>query len=399
MDPITTNTLNKNNVMTTRYFNNGTVYADFLKTSDNHLIDVKNLSSEIELEEIRADIQNISTELADLRTNLTDLRGDVELMSIDIQSDLFTPLYSSYDDITRMSSLTSYINNHSTSIYENVVPKMKKFDGLIDIAITDDIGGYTEYNMKLRDMVYGSGGINPLPEALLDTTICKVYLQKISGTIQFNRNVYTFDLAMKFDSTFTTNYSSKLSVIYFPNRIYNKKDGKWYSFSKSRASLSTCDLSAVPNKQQLHLHFKKINIGFTGSNYLFYRLFDSVSSGLINLVIHDITTYKTAITDYGSVPTDNYKYYRVYTRYSPILLKLCDLFADMIYLIPHQEGYINWDYCSTSYAPLHKSPVTKNNSANNPCHYVTGTSTNWYYTLTIESTDTSFTTVMDIDDD
>lgn len=29
MDPITTNTLNKNNVMTTRYFNNGTVYADF----------------------------------------------------------------------------------------------------------------------------------------------------------------------------------------------------------------------------------------------------------------------------------------------------------------------------------------------------------------------------------
>lgn len=397
MDPITTNTLNKNNVMTTRYFNNGTVYADFLKTSDNHLIDVKNLSSEIELEEIRADVQNISTELADLRTNLTDLRGDVELMSIDIQSDLFTPLYSSSDDITRMSSLTSYINNHSTSIYENVVPKMKKFDGLVDITITDVVGGSTEYDMKLRDMVYCSVGNIPLSESLLDTTICKVYLQKFTGAIPFNRNAYTFDLAMKFDSTFSTNYSSKLSVIYFPNRIYNKKDGKWYSFSKSRASLSTCDLSRVTDVRLLFLHFKKINIGLANSNYLFYQLFDPATTGIVVLIIHDITTYKTALANY-SIPVDNYKYFHIYMRYSPTLLKLCDLYANMIYLIPHQEGYINWDSCSTSYIPTHKSPVTTNNSANNPCHYVTGTSTNWYSTLIIESMNTSFTTVMDTDD-
>ena len=120
MDPITTNTLNKNNVMTTRYFNNGTVYADFLKTSDGQLYDVKNLTSEIELEDVRDDINNINTELVELNSKVNELRGDLDLMSIDIQTDLFSPLYTSPNEISRMSGLTSYVSsalqNESVSI-------------------------------------------------------------------------------------------------------------------------------------------------------------------------------------------------------------------------------------------------------------------------------------------
>ena len=228
MDPITTNTLNKNNVMTTRYFNNGTVYADFLKTSDGQLYDVKNLTSEIELEDVRDDINNINTELADLNTKINNLQGDVDLMSIDIQTDLFSPLYTSPNEISRMSGLTSYVSSALQN--ESVSISSDPFFGVINMNTNlTDIMDFSFKNLP-------SHIFNNIPSLinLSSTVIGKLKIQypfEVSSENNKADVIKTMDRFFNFNLTLEgveTMIYSKVLSIFVPDRVYNQYDKQVY---------------------------------------------------------------------------------------------------------------------------------------------------------------------------
>lgn len=238
MNPITTNTLNKNNVMTTRYFNNGTVYADFLKTSDGQLYDVKNMATEIELDDIREDINNHNIELVDLNSKINNLQGDVELMSIDIQTDLFSPLYTSPNEISRMSGLTSYISSVAPTPIDPINISSFSIDpfmGIInvDTTISPNIS-FTFESMKthpfnnvstltdLKSLSYGSVQFVE-PVSPISTTILYYIMDSCDRYFDFTLNLNEINLS--------TSLSGGVPI-FIPDRITNVKDGIVYKLRK-----------------------------------------------------------------------------------------------------------------------------------------------------------------------
>lgn len=83
------------------------------------------------MEDVRDDINNINTELVELKSKVNELRKDLDLMSIDIQTDLFTPLYTSPNEISRMTGLTSYISSAFPN--ESVQISSDPFFGIINM--------------------------------------------------------------------------------------------------------------------------------------------------------------------------------------------------------------------------------------------------------------------------
>ena len=336
MDPITTNTLNKNNVMTTRYFNNGTVYADFIKTSNGQLVDVKNTASEIELEDIRDDIQNINTELVDLNSKINELRGDVDLMSIDIQTDLFTPLYTSPNELTRMTALTSFITSITPVV--DSIPKIKRFEGIINAVINTTDGAITTVNLRIRDIVYITKSNVVVPDAFLDCTIARLNVYRSNNTNSYRNIINNFyEMALNFGSDFQANYSNVITGFYFPERVYNINDGVWYELQSmgDRINTTPCDLSSY-SRDKIRIHIPKMYEKLN-NHRIFYKLFDSSTcSSYVTILI-----YKSMCQGYYTLYNDNFTYVAFYIDFNPRLLKSQDLKGN-IYLCPKMGSVINW---------------------------------------------------------
>lgn len=385
MDPITTNSLNKNNVMTTRYFNNGTIYADFVKTSDGQLYDIKNTATEIELDDIRDDVNNINTELVDLNSKINNLQGDIDLMSIDIQTDLFTPLYTSPNEITRMTALTSFISSSTPS--GSSIPKIKPFEAIINKFVNKTNNSVTTVNLQLRDMIYVDNG-NQLSEGLLNCVVAvvKIYHSQSADMEKGKINNF-YEMSLNFGSDFQANYDNDIRGIFFPERIYNIDDGIWYELDclYDRTNTTPCDLSTYSNKSFLHLHIPKCYAKLA-HHKLFYKLFDpTTSSGQIKLHI-----YKSLSQGYYSgLTSDNHTYGTIVMQFDPRILKSQDLKANSIYICPKPNTVINWNSVQTSDIPPTKSQMKCPDPNAYPVLY-NGTTTNYYSTLVFEIVPSSY---------
>lgn len=276
MDPITTNTLNKNNVYTTRYFNNGTIYADFIKTSDGQLVNVKDTASEIELEDIRDDIRDANTYLSELNTKYNNLQGDVDLMSIDIQSDLFSPLYTNENDITRMTGLTNYINSKENVLLKNF--SSNAFFGVINL----NTNIMTTLDFKILNMpMHDFNTISSLTN-FSNLTIGKIFIKSPTErkfdspeiNVGFVNQLY-FDIQLDFTSFNSITYNGLISI-HVPDKILNIFDNKIYSCGKIDYRSSAIKLNNLNCCSNFYLYFRNHTEFYFD---VIRKLFDTSSSG------------------------------------------------------------------------------------------------------------------------
>lgn len=376
----TINGQRSNGAFTLKGLNTNTIYGNYLQTSINKVIDINSLSSINELESIKTRLSTVETELSNL--------------TFDVQTSLISPLYQTPSEINNMTALTSYISTQSSTIIENVVPKIRKFEGIVDFEPPVNFNVDFAYDMRIREMVYNFVN-NNVKQSMLNSVVCRIYFKRDSTL----SNSPKFDLALNFSYEFQNEATlTSLRKIYFPHKIYNVKEKIWYTFDKNRANIRTCDFGSEDVFRQIDIHFKRIVIGYPDSNKVFYKVFTNWTIPNIRLFIHNISIIDPRTASYTEL-TDNFMWKEIFIRWSPTILKLCDLYSVRIYLIPFQGEYIDFDMCTTSYIPTHKSNVTINNMVNNPTHKKVGTSTNWYNSLTIESNDTSFTLLMENDSD
>lgn len=291
MDPITTNTLNKNNVYTTRYFNNGTIYADFIKTSDGQLVNVKDTASEIELEDIRDDIMNINTYLGDLNTKYNDLKGDVDLMSIDIQTDLFTPLYTNSNELTRMTALTSYINNTTP----NVNHTYDKFTYNMYYSQITKLNAYDTMNLKI-----GGQYNENLPELSNDAFFAVIEISKGFTTVDKEILGPHFNLKLNLTSLNGINCNSKNLRIYYPDKLV---DMSGTVFMLNEVSSNNASMTNNTTISSLTLLFRK---ALKYNQNAFRNICDTQTFLTAKLDIVLLSEYFPSTYDN---PTDTVRYY------------------------------------------------------------------------------------------
>ncbi|GAB1227310.1 hypothetical protein ENUP19_0332G0007 [Entamoeba nuttalli] len=147
MEAIGSKYLNKNNILTTRYFNNNTIYLDRIKTTDGiTTINVKNITTNEEIDEMKEKMKETNTYINDIRddvsqlstlntTNMNEINNlTTQLISLSslVNNSLYSPFYSNEESLLKMTSLTSYIN---TEISRNTT--IKQADIINTIGIKD----------------------------------------------------------------------------------------------------------------------------------------------------------------------------------------------------------------------------------------------------------------------
>ncbi|EDR23104.1 hypothetical protein EDI_236080 [Entamoeba dispar SAW760] len=147
MEAIGSKYLNKNNILTTRYFNNNTIYLDTIKSSDGMTtINVKDILSNNEIDEIKEKMKETNIYIDDIRddvsqlitlntTNMNEINNlTSQLISLSslVNESLYSPLYSNEESLLKMTSLTSYIN---TEISRNTT--ITQLDIINTIGIKD----------------------------------------------------------------------------------------------------------------------------------------------------------------------------------------------------------------------------------------------------------------------
>ncbi|BFU26675.1 hypothetical protein CL6EHI_072950 [Entamoeba histolytica] len=147
MEAIGSKYLNKNNILTTRYFNNNTFYLDTIKTTDGiTTINVKNITTNEEIDEMKEKMKETNTYINDIRddvsqlstlntTNMNEINNLTnQLISLSslVNTSLYSPFYSNEEALLKMTSLTSYIN---TEISRNTT--IKQADIINTIGIKD----------------------------------------------------------------------------------------------------------------------------------------------------------------------------------------------------------------------------------------------------------------------
>ncbi|BFU26091.1 hypothetical protein CL6EHI_074510 [Entamoeba histolytica] len=147
MEAIGSKYLNKNNILTTRYFNNNTIYLDRIKTTDGiTTINVKNITTNEEIDEMKEKMKETNTYINDIRddvsqlstlntTNMNEINNlTSQLISLSslVNTSLYSPFYSNEEALLQMTSLTSYIN---TEISRNTT--IKQADIINTIGIKD----------------------------------------------------------------------------------------------------------------------------------------------------------------------------------------------------------------------------------------------------------------------
>lgn len=314
MDPITTNTLNKNNVYTTRYFNNGTINADFIKTSDGQLVNVKDTASEIELEDIRDDIRDVNTYLSELNTKYNNLQGDVDLMSIDIQSDLFTPLYTNSNELTRMTALTSYINNTTPNINHTY----DKFTYNMHYSQITTLNAYDTMNLKI-----GGQYNENLPELSNDAFFAVIEISKGFTTVDKEILGPHFNLKLNLTSLNGINCGAKNLRIYYPDKLV---DMSGTVFMLNEVSSGKAVMTNNTTISSLTLLFRKA-LKYNQNAFQYICDTQSFQTGKLDIVL--LSDYFPSTYDN---PSNSVKYYcrNLYTG-DAINIKYSRLYANGIW--------------------------------------------------------------------
>ncbi|GAB1222102.1 hypothetical protein ENUP19_0093G0023 [Entamoeba nuttalli] len=146
MEAIGSKYLNKNNILTTRYFNNNTIYLDRIKTTDGiTTINVKNITTNEEIDEMKEKMKETNTYINDIRddvsqlstlntTNMNEINNlTTQLISLSslVNTSLYSPFYSNEESLLKMTSLTSYINDKINNIPKGLTENTKIINGII----------------------------------------------------------------------------------------------------------------------------------------------------------------------------------------------------------------------------------------------------------------------------
>ena len=351
MNVITTPSLNQNNVLTTKYFRSETVYANYIKTTDGKIIDVSsitnntdfsNLSNEVnlinlDLTNIHTSIQNNTSDISTINTQLSEITTQLNNLSIDFQTDIYLPLYQSSNEITKMTSLCDFIYDN----INDILPVTKKFESAI--YLNTDLTNI--YDLKVKDIHRRDSSTVSIDT--LNATIARVTLiEKETGNESFDG--CSFNMAFNFDSSFALNYRTSLSTLFFPKKIYNSYNKKWYYINEMKDSISYCDTGSLV-KRYLYIHIPKC---FITTSKVFYKLFDpSMMSGKVQLILHKVRMnyYKPS-----TFITDNTGFYRIYMPFNANIMKWCDLYATGgIYLCPQEGEYLNFSKITSANIPPH----------------------------------------------
>ncbi|EDR24493.1 hypothetical protein EDI_176000 [Entamoeba dispar SAW760] len=146
MEAIGSKYLNKNNILTTRYFNNNTIYLDTIKSSDGMTtINVKDILSNNEIDEIKEKMKETNIYIDDIRddvsqlstlntTNMNEINNlTSQLISLSslVNETLYSPLYFNEETIIKMNGLKSYINDKINNIPKGITENNKVINGII----------------------------------------------------------------------------------------------------------------------------------------------------------------------------------------------------------------------------------------------------------------------------
>lgn len=343
-----------NSALTLKGLNTSVLYGNYLKTTNNNMIDINTLTTipdltsrittlENDVINIKSDLGMLDITMSSIMQNTSIISSDLSSLTMDVQTDLIAPLYQDINLISNMSALTSYIDSVASDV--DTIPKIDRFEGIIDVEVSQTNAVITEYDIKLRDMKYTC--MEALPENLLNVSVARLYIYSRNNTdpIENKFNDY-YNMALNFSTDFQSYYTSKLTGIFFPERVFNKNDRKWYKLwgMKNRINTTPCDLSMY-SRNSIGIHIPKLRPSSAGK--VFYQLFDSsTSQSWISLYIN-----KVFIISYTDLTTDNYKYASIYTRYHQKLLKSQDLRAGTIYICPEYNSFINWSNVTTDDKP------------------------------------------------
>ena len=230
MDSITTQSLNKNNVLTTRYFDESKVYAESI-VSKKGTINVDEIPKQSDLQTITNVTSNHTLQIDQLDDSIQQLNTKVD--------------DNTTNTITALDQLRTEMNNKSQISFDNFVYEID-----MDETIINPLEAYIRPDYILNGYQYsGKCGNFTLP--LYNKTTGNLYL-----------NLTTFLPTNSVDVT-----------MYVPNKVVNKRTGNsWIITAVSRTEVPTPYTNS--NVQSFKMIFKNSSSISSGLfNYMFDKTF------------------------------------------------------------------------------------------------------------------------------
>lgn len=292
MDSITTQSLNKNNVLTTKYFESNSVFADYIETSSGNKVEVSSIATDSNVSNIErrvtyleqvcdgniTDINDLTNEMISMSNKIDNTETTLNSLSLDVQNDLYSPIYQDESQVTRLTALTNYIENQFDLKLKNFVED--GFCAVVNVNVTTTLNGTTLTNIYFKDLIN-----DPI---LAKNTILKNLKMGEAELSKNNDSSYSkyygspvFYFYLDISSLLTAGVLNDLSIK-IPDTILNLNDGLVYKCSYLSYRTIT-PLFNSSNVTDMTLIVRRC--GSIDQNFIFNYFLSSWSSSNLTLVM------------------------------------------------------------------------------------------------------------------